>query len=74
MREGKHLRIKKRNLRTIELPHLARLEAETQLAFRRKTWVKNEQIFGNYDLLERRVEEDKINNRGGKPYIDQSLY
>lgn len=41
MKEGKHLRIKNRNLRTVELPHLALLEAESEFAFGRETSVRN---------------------------------
>lgn len=41
MEEGKHLRIKKRNLRPVEWLHLARLEAESQFAFSRETLARN---------------------------------
>ena len=41
MKEGKHLRIKKGNLKTVELLHLALLEAESQFALNRETLVRN---------------------------------
>lgn len=41
MEEGKLLRIKKRNLWTVEWLHLALLEAESHFAFSRETLVRN---------------------------------
>lgn len=56
-------------MRTVELLHLALLEAESHFAFSRETLGrKYNTSSGKYELFERGVEEDKINNRGRKPY------
>lgn len=74
MEEGKLLRIKKRNLWTVELLHLALLEAESQFAFSRETSVRNLiNLLVTMNCLKGELEETKQiieeENR-----TDQSLY
>lgn len=67
--EGEHLRIKKRNSRAFEFLRLALLEEESQFAFTPGDFGEEfDESFGNCELFERRVGEDKINNRGRKAY------
>lgn len=74
MKEGKHLRIKKRNLRTVELLHLSLLEAESQFAFSRETLVRNLiHLLVTMNCLKGELEKTKIKNKG-QNHTDQSLY
>ena len=74
MEEGKHLRIKKRNLWTVELLHLALLEAESQFAFSRETSVRNLiNLLVTMNCLKGKLEETKqIIDEENR--MDQSLY
>lgn len=68
MKKGKHLRIKKRNLRTVELLHLALLEAKSEFACSRETLVSNLiNLLVTINYLKGELEKTKINNRGIKP-------
>lgn len=72
--EGEHLKLRKRNSRAFEFLHLTLLEGESQFAFTPgDVDEKFDESFGNCELFERRVGEDKINNRGGKAHRSVTL-
>jgi hypothetical protein len=72
--EGKHLRIKRRNSTAFESLLLALLEAEFQFAFTPGNLGEEfNKSFGNCELFERRVGEDKINDRARKAYSPVTL-
>lgn len=69
MKEGKHLRIKNRNLQNCWVTASCSARGRIGVCI----WLGNfgeefNKSFGNYELFERGAGEDKINNGGTKPY------